>query len=172
MWRNRIAAAAFCGLAFGGFAPAAFSRTVAPADCSEQRVLIDTPAGVVDVSVELADTPERRAIGLMYRQDLPKGQGMLFIYEAPQPVSFWMRNTLIPLDMIFLDDAGVIRHIHRNARPLDETSIPGAAVGDPDPNRLMVLEIAGGEAERLGLRTGQVLAHPALDAGQAAWPCR
>ncbi|MGZ3216722.1 DUF192 domain-containing protein [Paracoccus sp. T5] len=143
-----------------------------PADCSEQRVLIDTPAGVVDVAVELADTPERRAIGLMYRQDLPNGQGMLFIYEAPQPVSFWMRNTLIPLDMIFLDDAGVIRHIHRNARPLDETSIPGAAVGDPDPNRLMVLEIAGGEAERLGLRTGQVMAHPALDARHAAWPCR
>lgn len=97
---------------------------------------------------------------------------MLFVYPEPQPVSFWMRNTLIPLDLIFFDETGVIRHIHRNARPLDETPIPGAAIGDPRPDRLMVLEIAGGEAARLGLAAGQQLAHPALDRAGAAWPCR
>lgn len=147
------------------------ARAAPVVQCHEERVLLDTPGGVVELAVEIADTPASRATGLMYRQDLPRGQGMLFIYERPQRVSFWMRNTLIPLDMIFLDEAGVIRHIHRNARPLDETPIPGAATGDPDPERVMVLEIAGGEAERLGLTPGQVMAHPAVNAARAAWPC-
>ncbi|MDN5568319.1 MAG: DUF192 domain-containing protein [Paracoccus sp. (in: a-proteobacteria)] len=122
--------------------------------------------------IEVADTPDARAQGLMYRKQVPANTGMLFIYERPQPVSFWMRNTLVPLDMIFLDQAGVIRHIHPNARPLDESPVPGAAIGDPHPERLMVLEIAGGEADRLGLKEGQSLAHPAINPKNAAFPCR
>lgn len=108
----------------------------------------------------------------MFRRELPRGQGMLFIYPAPVETSFWMRNTFIPLDIIFIDERGVIRHIHPEARPLDESPIPGAAPGDPDRRRLMVLEIGGGEAARLGLRAGQALAHPRLDQSRAAWPCR
>lgn len=134
--------------------------------------LLAVDGGTRPVTIEIADTPQERAQGLMFRRDLPAGRGMLFIYEHPQPVSFWMRNTLIPLDLIFLDTQGVIRHIHRMARPLDETPIPGAAIGDPRPERLMVLEIAGGEADRLGLAVGQAMAHPRLDPLQAAWPCR
>lgn len=123
-------------------------------------------------SVEIADTDQLRARGLMFRRNLPQGHGMLFVYEQPQPVSFWMRNTLIPLDIIFFDETGVVRHIHENALPLDETPIPGAVRGDPDPDRLFVLEIAGGEAARLSLRDGHVLAHPALDSSIAVWPCK
>jgi len=140
--------------------------------CSADRVVIRTAdANQLSLQVEIADTPDERAQGLMYRKDVPQGTGMLFIYEQPQQVAFWMRNTLVPLDMLFLDEIGVIRHIHRNARPLDETGIPGASVGDPDPDRLMVLEIAAGEADRLSLKEGQPLAHPSIDQSKAAFSC-
>ncbi|MEE2862237.1 MAG: DUF192 domain-containing protein [Paracoccus sp. (in: a-proteobacteria)] len=143
-----------------------------PAHCQDSRLLIGLDEDrALSFQVEVADTPEKRARGLMFRTHLPAGQGMLFVYERPQPVSFWMRNTLIPLDMVFIDEIGVIRHIHRNATPLDETPIPGAAAGDPAPDRLMVLELAGGEAARLGLKSGQPVAHPALLAQEEAWPC-
>ncbi|MBM3605867.1 MAG: DUF192 domain-containing protein [Alphaproteobacteria bacterium] len=139
--------------------------------CENSVAVIRQDSRHLEYQVEIADTPETRARGLMFRRDLPAGQGMLFIYEEPQPVSFWMRNTLIPLDLLFFDQHGVLRHVHPNARPLDETSIPGAAADDPRPERLMVLEIGGGEAARLGIRAGQMLAHPALEARKAAWPC-
>lgn len=128
--------------------------------CAEGKALFLGGDKPIEIAVEIADDPAERAQGLMFRKSLPPGQGMLFVYEHPQPVSFWMRNTLIPLDMIFIDGQGEIRHIHPMARPLDETSISGAAPGDPAPDRLMVLEVAGGEAARLGLRPGLVLANP------------
>ena len=125
----------------------------------------------VGVAVEIADDPSKRARGLMYRRELPPGQGMLFVYEHPQPVSFWMRNTLIPLDMIFIDARGEVRHVHPMARPLDETPIPGAAADDPSPERLMVLEVRGGDAARLGIVPGMALSHPLLPQGAALAPC-
>ncbi|WP_332909040.1 DUF192 domain-containing protein [Paracoccus binzhouensis] len=125
----------------------------------------------VRVRVEIADTAPERARGLMFRRQLPPGRGMLFIYETPQPVSFWMRNTLIPLDMIFIDARGEVRHVHPMARPLDETAIPGAAPGDPAPERLMVLEVPGGDATRLGIFKGMVLSHPGLPQDRALAPC-
>lgn len=173
--RNRHLAACLAAILCLGQAAAA-QDVVAPAvqaECRADAALIRTgPDRALSFAVEVVDTVETRAQGLMFRRDLPAGRGMLFVYPEPQPVSFWMRNTLIPLDMVFLDAQGVIRHIHRMARPLDETPVPGAAVGDPDPARLLVLEIAGGEADRLGLQTGQVLAHPAVPAANAVWPCR
>ncbi|MDM7458122.1 MAG: DUF192 domain-containing protein [Paracoccus sp. (in: a-proteobacteria)] len=140
-------------------------------DAHKARFLVNE-SKVLDFSVEIADDPASRAQGLMFRDNLPSGHGMLFIYERPQIVSFWMENTLIPLDMIFMDARGVIRHIHENARPLDRSPIPGAVPGDPAPRRLMVLEIAGGDAKRLGLSEGTAMAHPRLDQSKAALPCR
>lgn len=175
MWPNkRLAALAAIWLAFATPVLAQQALPVTErAECRADAALIRiNDSRALSFSVELADTAQSRAQGLMFRRDLPQGEGMLFIYPHVQPVSFWMRNTLIPLDMIFLDASGVIRHVHANARPLDETPVPGALAGDPDPGRFLVLEIAGGEAARLGLERGQALAHPALDPQTAAWPCR
>lgn len=91
--------------------------------------------------------------------------GMLFVYRRAQPVSFWMRNTLIPLDMIFLDSAGTVLKVHENAIPLDETPIFG---GD---SVQYVLEINGGLASQLGIDAGDVLQHPSIDQKGAAFPC-
>lgn len=139
--------------------------------CAPDRAIFQTAQGAVAFQVELADDEAERAQGLMFRKSLAPGSGMLFIYDSPRTVSFWMLNTYIPLDLVFLDQSGVIRHIHRNARPLDKTPIPGAAVGDPRPERQMILEIGGGEADRLGLSVGQPMAHPRLQQDLAALPC-
>ncbi|NBB98319.1 MAG: DUF192 domain-containing protein [Alphaproteobacteria bacterium] len=137
----------------------------AVAQCAPDRVDLRGDWGQARFSVEVVDTPESRAQGLMFRESLPRSAGMLFIYEAPTVASFWMRNTLIPLDMLFVDPEGRVSHIHHDARPGDETPIPG---GD---NVLMVLEINGGLARVLGIETGSALRHPRLDQTDALWPC-
>lgn len=140
--------------------------------CRADEVQILAPDGPpIRIAVELADTPAARAQGLMHRRHLAPGSGMLFVYEHPQPVAFWMRNTLIPLDMLFIDASGVIRRIHAGAIPHDETPIPGNTADDPDPDRLLVLEIGGGEAEALGIGEGMAIAHPALPVAGAVHPC-
>jgi uncharacterized membrane protein (UPF0127 family) len=104
--------------------------------------------------IELVDTPESRAQGLMFRESLAPNAGMLFDFFEERPVSFWMRNTLIPLDMLFIDDQGEIRTIHVNARPLDPTGIPSQV-----PVRF-VLEIPGGRSQELGIEPGDTVEHP------------
>jgi uncharacterized membrane protein (UPF0127 family) len=119
--------------------------------------------GRLRFTVEVMDTAEARARGLMHRESLPKFSGMLFVYERAQPVAFWMKNTLIPLDMLFFDDAGRLTRIAREAQPLDETPVVGG-----DAVRY-VLEINGGLAETLGIELGAELRHPAIEG--AAWAC-
>ena len=119
----------------------------------------------VRFEVEVVDTADERAEGLMFRESLPRFGGMLFVYEEPQPVAFWMKNTLIPLDMLFFDPAGRLTRVHANAEPHDETPIPGGE------SVLYVLEINGGLAESLGIDPGAELRHPAVDQAVAAWPC-
>ena len=164
--RPRIAAAALLLAACA--APAAGA-----AECAPDRAVLTPPSGErVTIAVEIADDAAERAQGLMGRTALPEGHGMLFVYESARPASFWMKDTLIPLDMLFFDAAGRLRHVHPQATPLDLTPIPGAAPGDPDPDRLLVLELGGGEAARLGLGLGAVLTHPAVPQAGAAAPCR
>ena len=134
-------------------------------ECSQDRVTLRTGQGTLQFSVELADTPRARSRGLMFREALPKWAGMLFIYERPQPASFWMKNTLIPLDMLFADRTGRVTHIHHRAQPGDLTPIDGGR------QVYAVLEINGGLAEALGLTEGTVMRHPAFAGGPAAWPC-
>jgi uncharacterized membrane protein (UPF0127 family) len=117
-------------------------------------------------NVDVVDDDAGRAQGLMNVPELPLSRGMLFVYDRPQRLSFWMRNTLIELDMLFLDSFGVIRHIHHRAQPLDETPIsPG------DMMLTGVLEINGGLARRLGIEAGDVLRHPAFESVDAPWSC-
>ena len=137
----------------------------AQAACNAARVELRGEFGSVRFRVAVADTPGARAQGLMNVPEMPRMAGMLFVYERPQSVSFWMRNTLIPLDMIFADATGTVQRIHENAVPLDETPIPG---GD---DIQYVLEINGGMSDRLGLSAGDEMRHPAIAQDRAAWPC-
>jgi uncharacterized membrane protein (UPF0127 family) len=137
----------------------------AAAGCRPERVELRGPFGTAAFSVEIADDAAERAQGLMFRTHLPASAGMLFVYEEPQPVSFWMENTLIPLDMIFADVTGRVTKVHENAIPRDRTPIPGE--GDV----LVVLEINGGLARAIGIAEGAELRHPAIPQDTAAWPC-
>lgn len=139
--------------------------SAAQAACSEGHVDLRGDWGQARFSVEIADTDATRAQGLMHRDYLPRGAGMLFVYNAPTSPAFWMKNTLIPLDMLFVDPSGVVRHIHHEAIPHDTTPIPGGE------NVLMVLEINGGLSRRLGIAEGSEMRHPRLVQQQAAWPC-
>lgn len=137
----------------------------AAAQCSDDVVDLRGDWGRARFSIELADDPFERGQGLMHRREMANSHGMLFVYEKPGRAVFWMKNTLIPLDMLFIDPSGRVVRIHENAVPLDETPIDG---GD---GVLAVLEINGGLAARLGIKEGSVLRHPAF--GQtAAWPCK
>lgn len=131
-----------------------------PAACKGQRELkplepltIVTARGAVRFRVEFADTATEREYGLMCRRALAPDRGMLFDFKRPQPVSMWMRNTLIGLDIVFIRPDGRVLSIARHARPLDETPLPsGGAVRG-------VLEIAGGRAAELGLLPGDKIVH-------------
>jgi len=120
--------------------------------------------GEAEFNVAVADSIAERSRGLMFVESMGTMEGMLFVYRVPQSVSFWMRNTLIPLDMIFVDKDGVVRNIHSMAQPLDETPIYGGE------GIKFVLEINGGMAERLGLAVGDQMQHPQFGA-DAIWPC-
>ena len=135
------------------------------AACEDGRVDIRWGAGSAVFDVDVADDHAERSKGLMFVEEMPKRAGMLFVYERPQPVSFWMRNTLIPLDMLFFDANGVLKRVHSNAVPLDETPIPGGQ------DIQYVLEINGGLAQMFGIREGAELRHPALDQDIAEWSC-
>ncbi|QIE42602.1 DUF192 domain-containing protein [Rhodobacteraceae bacterium SC52] len=143
---------------------AAFAAGPVLAECAPDRVDLRGDWGTARFSVEVADTADERSQGLMHRESMPRGAGMLFVYDKEQSVSFWMRNTLIPLDMIFADSAGIVRRVHENAIPLDETGIRGGS------NIQYVLEINGGLSARFGINPGTELRHIALGDG-AAWPC-
>jgi uncharacterized protein len=119
----------------------------------------------VRFSVEVADTEAARARGLMFREELPRFAGMLFVYDAPQLATFWMENTPLPLDMLFFDEAGVMVNLHENAVPFSRDII----VGGEDV--LFVLEINAGLARELGIGIGAELRHPAVDPDEAAWSC-
>ncbi|MDD5586964.1 MAG: DUF192 domain-containing protein [Alphaproteobacteria bacterium] len=121
------------------------------------RLTIETGDGkTAAFNVELAETPEQQRQGLMFRRSLPQDSGMLFLFKSAAPVDFWMKNTLIPLDMIFVREDGAIAKIAARTVPHDLTKISS---GEPVSG---VLEINGGEAERLGLKPGDKVLYPAL----------
>jgi uncharacterized membrane protein (UPF0127 family) len=136
------------------------------AQCAQGTVELRSQSGsVMRFTVEIADSAAERAQGLMNRPSMAKSAGMLFVYETPGHARFWMRNTLIPLDMIFADATGLVTHVHSNAVPMDDTSIDGGE------GVALVLEINGGLAKRLGVEAGAVLRSDQVDQTVAAWAC-
>ncbi|MDA5094590.1 DUF192 domain-containing protein [Aliiroseovarius sp. KMU-50] len=134
-------------------------------DCRDDRVDLRGPWGQAGFSVEVAVTHRARAKGLMFREDLPLGQGMLFVYPMAHEPSFWMKNTLIPLDIIYLTSDGRVSYIYKNAQPGDLTPVSGG-----DEVRY-VLEINGGLAKRIGISVGSELRSPYVQQQIAVWPC-
>ena len=141
----------------------AFLAGPAFAQCDPGAVDLRGPFGSVRFDVEVADDAEARARGLMFVEEMAPREGMLFVFDRTGPVSFWMENTLIPLDMLFVGEDGVVRRVHENAVPLDRTAIPG---GD---DIRYVLEINGGMAAMLGIGEGAEMRHPAI--ADSVWPC-
>jgi hypothetical protein len=121
-----------------------------------QRLTITGPGGTHEFRVEVASEPKERAKGLMYRKTLAPDHGMLFDFGQPQQISMWMKNTHISLDMLFIDEAGVISTVAKRTTPFSERTIPSNA-----PVRY-VLEINGGRADALGIHAGDQVSGPAL----------
>ena len=144
-WKAAVIALALCM----GHAAKAQSES-----CRPDRAVFLGGAVPVTVPVEIADDPQERARGLMFRRHLAPGTGMLFIYEAPQRVSFWMRNTPSSLDILYIDPQGRIVSIASHATPFSEAPIPsnGAANG--------VLELRAGRAAEINAKPGDKVLHP------------
>ena len=163
---NWLKAGAFCAFAFigGAVLPQAMSWMPAPAMAQGQAMRLptdpaplvaETASGKKSFRVEIAASPMDRSMGLMYRTDLADDQGMLFVFEQTLPVSFWMKNTPLPLDLLFIDQHGKIRDI-KQGEPYSEAMIaPREAVR-------FVLELKAGTAAKNGIRVGDMLRHPAI----------
>jgi uncharacterized membrane protein (UPF0127 family) len=119
------------------------------------EVLIETASGSHEFSVELAVSPDQRAQGLMFRQELGAAEGMLFLYPSDRIATMWMKNTMIPLDMLFIAaDGRVVRIAERTVPQSTET------ISSEEPVRA-VLELNGGTVARLGIEAGAVVRLPA-----------
>ncbi len=124
-----------------------------------QDVVIETQAGDKHKFItELALTPDEMSVGLMFRKDMKDDHGMLFYFGAEREARFWMKNTFIPLDMLFIKSDGTIFYIHENAQPHDLNSIA------PDGLASAVLEINAGLSKELGIKVGDKVQHTLFQA--------
>lgn len=121
---------------------------------SLQRLEIVTASGVHGFQIELADTPEKWKKGLMFRRSMAPNEGMLFDLHEERPISMWMKDTYIRLDMVFVGRDGVVNRIEAGA-PLSQRSIDGGIA-------YAVIELNGGVAEKIGLKPGDLIRHPAF----------
>lgn len=125
-----------------------------PAQAIKRETLkLHTARGVHAINTEITETQEEKALGLMFRTSLADDDGMLFFYDTPQEVTMWMRNTYIPLDMVFIRADGTVHRIEAWTQPFSESIISSG------PNVVACLELAGGAAERLGLKPGDRVEH-------------
>lgn len=143
----RFAIAAWAFLALVVSAPLRAQSALEPLE-------IVTAQGAATFKVEVMRTEGDRARGLMFRRYMPEDRGMLFDFEIEQPVMMWMKNTYLPLDMVFISRAGKVVNIARDAEPMSETIIPSGAPA------YAVLELNAGAAARIGLKPGDQVRHP------------
>ena len=120
-------------------------------------LIIQTKDSEYIFNIEIAITEKERSIGLMYRKELKQNEGMLFLYPKKQIIKMWMKNTLIPLDMIFINNSGKIIDIFKMTIPKDLTPI------GPDLKLKGVLEINGGLTSYLNINKGDLIIHPSLN---------
>ncbi len=154
-----LAAGLYVFLLLSGGAAGAFSPDPPDAGIAQTLPLapltVDTRAGSVLLRVQVADTDARRQTGLMYRTAMPEREGMLFVFQEMRPVAFWMKNTVLSLDIIFIDDTGRVMNIARGTTPFSLEPIPADG-----PTRA-VLELNAGASARLGIDVGdRVLYQP------------
>jgi uncharacterized protein len=128
----------------------------AGADMRRETLVLETTAARHVIDVEIADTPDEKSRGLMFRPKVPDNTGMLFPYGEPQEITMWMKNTYASLDMVFIRGNGVVHRIETNTEPLSERVI--ASQGDVTA----VLELAAGASARLGLKAGDRVLHKAF----------
>lgn len=126
-------------------------REIEQADPSRPHIV--TPRGET-IELEIARSDQQRARGLMFRESLPPSHGMLFVFAESDRHGFWMKNTFIPLDMLWIDGDGTIAEIQRDIPPCESEPCPTYA---PESPGLYVLELAAGEADQLGLAEGDRL---------------
>jgi uncharacterized protein len=151
-WMDAARAAALgVMLALGACAPQ--GEAVAESGMRIDEVTVETANGPARFEVEVAATEEQQARGLMFRRELADDRGMLFDFDQPHMAVFWMRNTVIPLDIIFIAPDGRIINIAERATPYSEAPIPA------DGLTRAVLEIRGGRASELGIRPGDRVRH-------------
>ena len=156
---RRAATLAALSLMTGGVGLAEFAGPIAARADAAPQVLTTEPlqlmtgSGPVQLDVEVADDPREQSMGLMFRTALDDRRGMLFLHGEPRDLAMWMRNTLIPLDMVFIRADGIVHRVEVNTEPLSERVI---AAGAPVT---AVLELAGGAAGRLGLKAGDKVMH-------------
>jgi len=132
------------------------------AEAPLQPLEIDTASGPHHFKVEVMRTDAEREKGLMFRRTMAKDHGMLFDFHTQQPVTFWMKDTYLPLDMIFVSQEGRVVSIKHDAKPMDESLIPSGAP------TLGVLEVNAGVADAIGLKVGDVVKHPIFHDGDPA----
>lgn len=119
-----------------------------------------TSQGEKKISVEITESDLEKARGLMFRTKMADDEGMLFFYDRPQEITMWMRNTYIPLDMVFIKPDGTVQRIVERTEPLSE-----AIISSVDPV-IACLELAGGAAQRLGLKVGDKIGHALFQTGK------
>lgn len=120
----------------------------------ENTIYIETEKELIPFNVKIAKTPAQYEQGLMFRKKLPEKHGMLFLFHDTKKRYMWMKNTFIPLDMIFADNTGKIIHIFENAQPLDETIIPS------QKPTAVVLELPAGTVQKENLKIGHKIKIP------------
>ncbi|WP_394891936.1 DUF192 domain-containing protein [Mesorhizobium sp. AaZ16] len=154
-----LAAALFVCLALQSSATAQEQAMELPVH--PEPLIAETDAGERAFNVEIADEPGERSRGLMFRQEMDNDHGMLFVFEESQPVGFWMKNTPLPLDLLFIGQDGKVRAIEKG-EPFSEAPI---APGEPVQ---FVLELNAGTAAEAGIENGDLIRHPAISQAAGA----
>lgn len=152
--KKKISGAVFAALLSFG---ASQSGNALAEALEKQPLSFITSSGKHTITVEVADDEQERNTGLMFRSSLGKDEGMIFLYKEEEPVTMWMKNTYIPLDMMFVRKNGIIHRIEKNTEPFSENVISSGG------EVLAVIEMIAGSAARLGLKPGDKVDFPAFN---------